>query len=58
MRWDTCNIFLSLTAQAKSANLYAERKKDVTALSVISFDYLLLSHALSFCMKAAWFSAV
>lgn len=38
MRWDACNIFLSLTAQAKSANLYAERKKDVTALSVISFD--------------------
>ena len=27
MKWDTCNIFLSLTAQAKSAKLYAERKK-------------------------------
>ena len=49
MRWDTCNIFLSLTAQAKSANLYAERKKIKTPSQVVWFAHLTIYKRAKIC---------
>lgn len=49
MRWDTCNIFLSLTAQAKSANLYAERKKIKNLSQVAWFAHLTIYKRAQIC---------